>query len=72
MSRPHSELEVLAHRYLYYVLARPVLSDYDYDRLEARAKRELPGDSPVHTVGSDCASDYPADVVAYARGLSQR
>lgn len=53
------ERTVLAHRYLYYVLWTPVLSDREYDRLE----NALPADSAVRqTVGSDLASDYLDEV----------
>jgi NAD-dependent DNA ligase len=63
------EIQVLAHRYLYYVLTRPVLSDYDYDLLERRAKRALPETSSVHSVGSERPEDYPKAAVEYAIGL---
>jgi len=55
-----------AHRYLYYVLSRPVIGDYEYDMME----KELPEDSLIRlTVGSDWAGDYPEDVEELARKL---
>ncbi len=69
-------LEVLAHRYLYYVLARPVLTDYDYDMLERLAKNEItyPDDPNVaasidhviYQVGSENPGDYPKEVIELA------
>lgn len=58
--------DILAHRYLYYILAAPVLSDFDYDVLEKRAVAELPADHPVHKPGSDLAKDYPDHVIERA------
>ncbi len=52
------EMEVMVHRYLYYVLGRPVISDADYDLLERRARTCLVETSPVHGVGSDLESSY--------------
>lgn len=63
---------VLAHRYLYYVKATPILSDYDYDMLERRAEKVLPETSPVHDVGSDSPGSYSAEVKALAESLSKR
>lgn len=60
------EIEILAHRYLYYVLTTPVISDYKYDMLERRARAELPEDSPVHGVGSDLKESYSNEVVVAA------
>lgn len=48
----HTPTDIIAaHQYLYYVLARPVWSDYDYDRY-CRANGIEGGG------GSDRASDY--------------
>lgn len=63
------EERLLAHRYLYYVLNTPVISDYAYDRLERAALRVVPKDSALHRPGSDRAEDYPPSVVAHAKGL---
>ncbi len=57
---------VLVHRYLYYVLSRPVISDYEYDMME----RSLDPDDPVrNSVGSDQAKDYSFEVRALAQSL---
>lgn len=63
------ELEVLAHRYLYYVKNSPVISDYEYDHLEAHAKREAPEDSIIHLAGSDLEDDYSDEVIDRAYTL---
>lgn len=55
------ELEVLEHRYRYYVLNEPSITDYEYDLLERKALKEAGPDSPLHKPGSDKASDYPTD-----------
>lgn len=69
MSLTPIELKLLAHRYLYYVLCSPILSDYEYDCLEAKAEAETPAGSLIFTVGSDLASSYPLEVQAYALKL---
>jgi NAD-dependent DNA ligase len=58
MTPAELETEVMAHRYLYYVVCRPVISDRDYDALEARAKAVVGVDSPVNNPGSDREQDY--------------
>lgn len=32
------EHEIMVHRYLYYVECQPVISDYEYDMLERKAR----------------------------------
>jgi hypothetical protein len=51
-----------AHQYLYYVLARPVLTDYEYDRFCRDAGLFGGG-------GSDRASDYSEHVIKIANQL---
>lgn len=51
-----------AHQYLYYVEARPVLSDYEYDKF--CREHDLEGGG-----GSDRASDYPPAVIALAKSF---
>lgn len=63
------EFIVLVHRYLYYVEAAPVVSDYIYDQFERAARAALPEDNVVHKVGSSNPWDYPDDVKEYARFL---
>ena len=60
------EDEVMAHRYLYYVLSEPVLTDADYDTLERRAREVCPPESPVHKVGSSLPSSYTKKQVELA------
>ena len=59
----------LAHRYLYYVLMKPVISDRDYDRLEMRAVELADGDSDIHAPGSDLAESYTDDVKKLAMAI---
>ena len=63
------ETEVLAHRYLYYVLAEPILPDLVYDVLEREARAICPMDSPVHGVGSSLPSSYPESAILRAKQL---
>ena len=63
------ETEVMAHRYLYYVLAEPRLPDLMYDALEREARAACPADSPVHGVGSSLPSSYTEAHVARAKKL---
>jgi hypothetical protein len=57
---------VLAYRYAYYVLGRSLVSDAEYDRLEAEARATLPAGHSVHGIGSDRRQDYPERVRALA------
>ncbi len=50
----HKEI-VLAHQYLYYVLARPIWDDYGYDLFCKQHGLNGIG-------GSDGASNYPQDI----------
>lgn len=61
---------VLAHRFLYYVKCKPILSDREYDELEKEACVDLPPDSIVHEPGSDCTSDYSDRIVRLALDLT--
>lgn len=60
--------EVKAHQYLYYVVGRPVLSDYDYDMLCRKLGVEGGG-------GSDLASSYSKEekelAEAYLKGTKK-
>lgn len=60
------EAEILAHRYLYYVLAQPALCDSAYDKLEREARAVCPENSVVHRVGSSLPSSYTPEIVALA------
>ncbi len=59
------EQVVQAHQYLYYVLSRPVLSDFDYDML--CRQHEIDGGG-----GSDCESHYTPEVKALAEDFLRR
>ena len=60
------EREVLIHRYLYYVLGETLVSDFEYDIIERKAREVCPGDSVVQGVGSSLPSSYPSDVTSRA------
>ena len=66
MTSEQMEIEVMAHRYLYYVLSEPVLPDAAYDLLEREARALLPSDSAVQKVGSSLPSSYSELHVARA------
>lgn len=59
----------MAHRYLYYVWGKPVISDHEYDALERRALKRVGPSSPLHRVGSDREQDYSDAVKAVAKVL---
>lgn len=65
------ETEVMAHRYLYYVLSEPVLHDLVYDVLERAARAVLPADSPVQRVGSSLPASYSPQQIQRAEALLQ-
>lgn len=58
MTPEEYEIEVMAHRYRYYVLSEPALPDLVYDVLERAARAVLPADSVVQKVGSCLPSSY--------------
>ncbi len=57
-----SERILLAHRYLYYVLGRPVISDFEYDKLEREHLKKFPDSVAMNQPGSDKAEHYSAEV----------
>ena len=72
---------LLVHRFLYYVLDSPILSDYRYTELENElvdlCKRnpevstqvEFHKYCPSHTVGSSNRTDYPLEIIRIAEWL---
>ena len=54
---------ILKHRYLYYVKNNPIVSDYEYDLMEAAALLLLPKDSIIQTAGSDLEESYPDYII---------
>lgn len=66
---PKLEDLVMAHRYLYYVKATPVIHDIDYDTMNKKARSVLHKSSPVHKVGSDHAGDYSKRQIELAESL---
>jgi len=54
----------LVHRYLYYVKAEPVISDFEYDVMERQAlnhKKTAP-DHDIREVGSSLESSYTFEI----------
>jgi len=68
MTVPDTIKLCLAHRYLYYVLSDPVISDYDYDMLE---RSLTPAEREALGVGSELAADYSTEVIELAEKLRQ-
>ncbi len=60
---------VLAHRYLYYVLNEPTISDQQFDRMEKEAVKKSNPESPVNRPGSDLARSYSAEIIEIALEL---
>jgi NAD-dependent DNA ligase len=56
------ENTIMTHRYLYYVLDEPVISDAAYDALERDGRARLPESSPVHQMGSSLAESYDPSI----------
>ncbi len=69
MTPKQYEQLVMAHRYRYYVMADPAISDYAYDILERQAREVCPPESPVHGVGSCLPSSYSDEVKNLAEDL---
>lgn len=59
----------LAHRYLYYVKCTPVISDQQYDELEAQACSLAPAGHDIHLPGSSLENDYTDETKARAQEL---
>lgn len=51
-------IECLKHRYRYYVLNKPIITDYEYDLLEKKAILE-DDQNYLNKPGSDLISSYP-------------
>jgi NAD-dependent DNA ligase len=66
------EDQVMAHRYLYYVLAEPVLHDAVYDTIERKAREVCPPESPVHGIGSSLPGSYSDEHVLLATQMLHR
>lgn len=66
------ETSVMAHRYLYYVVAEPVIQDHIYDMKERAAREICSSDSPVHKVGSCLPDSYTDEQIQYALELQKK
>lgn len=60
------EDQCMVHRYLYYVVGTPMISDYDYDMLEKIAVLNAPKNHPIHSTGSDLESSYKKNIIDIA------
>lgn len=54
--------DCLTHRYRYYVLNQPVISDYEYDMLEREAKK-VDTEGLLNVPGSDLEESYPKEII---------
>lgn len=54
----------LYHRYLYYVKNEPVITDYEYDMLEKKA-RKVDVNKVLDKPGSSLKRSYPNDIEDY-------
>lgn len=68
-SKDNCEKLILAHRYLYYVLGNPVLSDQKYDKLEKKFLKLYPDSEVIKTCGSDLSSDYSEEIIIMANDI---
>lgn len=71
MTPQEHEDRVLLHRYCYYVLALPLVSDFEYDTYEREARAVCPPESPVHGVGSCLPSSYPERIKHMAEEMTK-
>lgn len=63
MSAPANPIDaVLYHKYYYYVLMDPIISDYEFDMLERSLSRE---EQESLLIGSEIAEQYPAHIVEW-------
>lgn len=63
------EDQCMVHRYLYYVVGRPIISDYQYDMLEKKAVETADENHKIHSAGSDLASSYSDEIIKIAKTL---
>lgn len=65
-----AERELMAHRYLYYVLCTPRIDDSSYDLMDKSFLEYVPMDGPIqsilHKPGSDLAEHYTEEEIARA------
>lgn len=59
----------MAHRYLYYVLGLPVISDREYDQIEREARETAPHAHGIHGPGSDLSESYSSHQISIAGKL---
>jgi hypothetical protein len=59
LGQGHAEDAILFHRFRYYVLDHPVISDVDYDAMERDALTHFPNSTILNSVGSSIRRDYP-------------
>lgn len=59
----------LVHRYLYYVLSSPIISDYVYDLMEKEARIKLDPNHLLNKPGSSLKTIYPTHIVEIGNKL---
>jgi hypothetical protein len=60
------EDQCLVHRVLYYIFARPIIDDREYDMLERDATMKAVEGHLIHKPGSDREETYPANLLELA------
>lgn len=58
-SQGHAEDVILWHRYHYYVVGVPMISDAEYDELERSVTAQWCIGVASLRIGCDCSGDYP-------------
>lgn len=63
------EDQAMVHRYRYYVMNSPIISDSEYDRLEEEAIKQADSKHPIHNPGSDLEESYSEEIITIAKKL---
>ena len=69
LTQGEAEDRILFHRFNYYVLGSPLVSDATYDEMERELVKRWSGSRIAVTVGSENEEDYPSYVQEGRRPL---
>lgn len=58
--------QIQFHRYRYYVMYDPLITDLEYDMLDRKALEQFPDDPVLNSVGSELISSYPQHIIDLA------
>lgn len=61
--------QCMVHRYRYYVMNSPVISDFEYDKLEQDALIISHPNHPIYNPGSDLKESYSEHIIKIANSL---